>query len=272
MLLPTVPAAGIETLDSKPTTWLTPALSSSRQASCTCTPSAINIVVHHGSINMSDSDLDELRAEVAAASIACNALRAPWSSARLEQLAKVSERLRIAEQRLALGEGRPAAIPIPWEPCWSPGAPLPHVIASDCDAMLAYLVHEPDPAWDGTYAVMVGPDSQDELIAVVTVKNCYGFRFGGPNDEVFAGHPLAHSGFVGYGAFRVENSDWKATERRTNAVHPQFNPAKWESVSHYLLAFHDSVFECICEGFDISTKRASLHEVMRGLVETICQA
>jgi hypothetical protein len=39
------------------------------------------------------------------------------------------------------------------------GAPLPFVWADDYRLILAYLVSEPDPNWDGTYANVVSPET-----------------------------------------------------------------------------------------------------------------
>jgi hypothetical protein len=40
------------------------------------------------------------------------------------------------------------------------GAPIPVVVADEGNLVLAYLVNEPDPNWDGTYANVVDPSSQ----------------------------------------------------------------------------------------------------------------
>ncbi|MGL4460536.1 MAG: hypothetical protein ACRC1K_00115 [Planctomycetia bacterium] len=52
------------------------------------------------------------------------------------------------------------------------GAPLPHLICDEHRLLLAYLVSEPDPTWDGSYAKLVGPTS-DGLVAVVRFERPY---------------------------------------------------------------------------------------------------
>ena len=61
-------------------------------------------------------------------------------------------------------------------------------------------------------------------IAVVTFEGCYWHRFGGPNDDVFEGHPLANRDFDKQGAFLVHNSRWLDEARATNGVHRQYTP------------------------------------------------
>src|SRR4029453_19179478 len=78
------------------------------------------------------------------------------------------------------------------------GAPLPLVIADDYNLVLAYLVAEPDPAWDGSYATVVSPRSEELLVAVVRFRRPYAHMFGPPNDEAFPGHPLAKRGLAQY--------------------------------------------------------------------------
>jgi hypothetical protein len=54
-----------------------------------------------------------------------------------------------------------------------------------------------------------------------------------------------------YGAHRVENSPWIAAERKTNSVHTQFREEAWKGWTHYLLLFHDNLFECIAKNHKV---------------------
>ncbi len=73
--------------------------------------------------------------------------------------------------------------------------------------------------------------------------------FGPPNDEAFAGHPLASRGLQPYGAFEVLASSWIRQLERMNAVHRHHDPEDFAVYRHIVLAFHDSTFECIAEGY-----------------------
>ena len=121
----------------------------------------------------------------------------------LEQRASREERMAAreaaleAERALSLAKGEETALAFEWPARWNTGAPLPHVIASGYRLYLLYIVHVPDPAWDGTY-VHVMRASDEQTIAVVEFQRYESFRFGGPNDEVFSRHPLWGKGLEGY--------------------------------------------------------------------------
>lgn len=151
------------------------------------------------------------------------------------------------------------------------GAPLPHVAASEHVVVLAYLVSEPDPAWDGTYATVVGPTSEG-LVATVRFFRAYAHLFGPPNDEAFKGHPLASRGLRPYTASEVRGSSWLRHLEKMNSVHPNHNKGRFlEGKRHFVFAFHDSVFECVAQGFTIEighgSLRARLLEVLPSLFE-----
>src|SRR5262249_20229717 len=86
------------------------------------------------------------------------------------------------------------------------GAPLPLVVADDYRLMLAYLLSESDPNWDGTYVNVVSPDSEGMAVAVIRFHRPYAHVFGPPNDEAFYGHPLANRGLHPYSVFEVRES------------------------------------------------------------------
>jgi hypothetical protein len=35
-----------------------------------------------------------------------------------------------------------------------------------------------------------------------------------------------------------------------NSVHPYHRPARYEELRHFVLAFHDSTFECVAKSYD----------------------
>lgn len=75
--------------------------------------------------------------------------------------------------------------------------------------------------------------------------------FGPPNDEAFAGHPLAARGLRPYSVARVEASSWIRTLEAMNRVHPHHRPDRYRELQHFVISFHDSTFECIAKGYDL---------------------
>jgi hypothetical protein len=181
---------------------------------------------------------------------ALRAMTGESASGGLDEYSLAREACLSAERALALATGEEAAIESDWPLPWDVGAPSPHVLSSGHRTLLLYYIADPDPAWDGTYVTVADPRSDSRSrIALVEFERCYAHRFGGPNDEVFGGHPLTGRGFGGYGAYLVQNSRWIALQRTINGVHDNYDPYRWNQYEHYLLAFHDDMFECIAEGY-----------------------
>jgi hypothetical protein len=94
-------------------------------------------------------------------------------------------------------------------------------------------------------------------VAIVTFASCLISRFGYPNDEALAGHPLFKSGLRFYGVHEVGNSPWDRELRLQNRIaFPTFDMPKRR---HFIVTFHDSMFECIAASAvaEISTESFS---------------
>jgi hypothetical protein len=144
----------------------------------------------------------------------------------------------------------------------STGAPCPLVLSGDTFVHLAYLLHEPIKDWDGQPR-SVGENSPNELCALVRFKLASAHMFGPPGDETFHGHPLAKRGLKHYSVSEVKDSSWIRSLERMNSVHPRHRPERFFSKRHFIFAFHDSVFECVAEGFELTVHRGSVASVLR---------
>jgi hypothetical protein len=67
---------------------------------------------------------------------------------------------------------------------------------------------------------VVDPATSHAPVALLRFEGCLTHMLGPPNDEDFAGHPLAGRGLKPYTAFRVENSSWLRCLERMNRAHP----------------------------------------------------
>jgi hypothetical protein len=192
---------------------------------------------------------------------ALEALKPKHRGGEMEEYAAAHREQLEAERALALSRGELAAMALDWSPAWDTGAPCPHLVSSGHRTLLVYLVADHDPAWDGTTARIVDPASPaGERLALVEFVGCYAHRFGGPNDEVLHSHPLYGRGLQPYGAHLVANSPWIAAERCTNSVHGQFRLEPWEQLRHYLLLFHDDMFECLAREHSIEFFEGSFEQ------------
>ena len=143
----------------------------------------------------------------------------------------------------------------------SGGAPLPSVISTEHQTFLIFHLEEDIPGWDGTWVRRVGSETEGTL-AILAFNGCYASMFGPPNDEAFAGHPLADRGLHPYGAFQIEDSSWLRRLETMNSAHPNHSPARFRELTHFVFTFHDSNFECIAAGYTVETTRSSISNAL----------
>jgi len=154
------------------------------------------------------------------------------------------------------------AIVINWSPAWSGGAPCPHVFSNGHKTYLMYYVEEPDLNWDGSYTTMIDPSSESIYpLAVVEFVHPQSHRFGIVNDEAIGGHHLYGSGLEVYAAHKVENSSWISELKAIHKVHPYYSELKWLKYNHYLLFFHDEIFEIIAADYRIHLYKSTFKEL-----------
>jgi hypothetical protein len=140
----------------------------------------------------------------------------------------------------------------------SVGAPNPWLIADEHRVVLAYYKQEREFWQETDKPRMVSASSEGESVAMVRFSLCYAHMFGPPNDEAFRGHPLAGRGLRPYGVFRVEESSWIRKLEKMNSVHSRHKPERFWKRQHLIFTFHDSTFECVCDGFDMREARGSI--------------
>jgi len=86
------------------------------------------------------------------------------------------------------------------------------------------------------------------LFVVIELRGCAEVRFGGPDDEAMAGHPLHGRGLAGYWAHEVVNSAWIEDAIRVNSVQPHHSDAPFRQLHHYVLPSHDEMLEALARG------------------------
>ena len=147
---------------------------------------------------------------------------------------------------------------IEWSPQWSAGAPMPQVFSNGLKTFLIYHIDENEPNWDGSYVTMVDNTSEETYpLALVEFIKPHSHKFGTVNDEAANGHPLYERGLELYSAHTVENSNWIEELKTIHKVHPYYNEDSWDDQKHFLLFFHDEMFEIIAKDFKIETHNAT---------------
>jgi hypothetical protein len=123
-------------------------------------------------------------------------------------------------------------VPVSGFPQCEPGAPHPLVAASEWNMRLAYVCRD--------------SDYDEETVAVVTFTRDVIHLFGTYASHNNMRHPLFSRGLELYGAFTVESSSLLRALQRLRAVGTDSR--------HYVLTFHDSIFECIANGFSVEMR------------------
>lgn len=106
--------------------------------------------------------------------------------------------------------------------------------------------------------------TQDEWSAFVSTPNikvrCHGMvasRFGYPNDEALSGDPLYDCGLKFYDCIEIIDSPWlKEINRRNKNPFPTDSGFKSR---HFYMAFHDSVFEVLCDTITFEELSEAMH-------------
>ncbi|HET9277850.1 MAG TPA: hypothetical protein VFN95_06675 [Flavitalea sp.] len=154
------------------------------------------------------------------------------------------------------------ARPIDWSPAWNFGAPLPQLFSNGHQTFLTYFIDTPDPSWDGSYTTLIDNKSDSVFpIAVVTFIRPNSHRFGIANDEAADGHPLYNKGLEVYRAHIIENSRWIEELKQIHMVHPRYSDKHWIDYKHFLLFFHDEIFEIIAKDYKIEVINSTFKEV-----------
>ncbi len=91
----------------------------------------------------------------------------------------------------------------------------------------------------------------DTGVFVLKFINCLKQTFGMPGDETLRGYRYYALGMRPYSFYELNGSDWIEELRSIDRAHPRFNPDKWTHYKHYIITFHDSMFECVAQGFEI---------------------
>jgi len=124
-----------------------------------------------------------------------------------------------------------------------PGAPTPTVFGNGRELYVAYWARNPKFPGYNSGASFDHPGFRHEV--AILKFNASLFRFGYPNEEALAGHPLHKFGLNLYGFHIVENSPLIEELATQNKVHSMNDPAHWKKLSHWLITFHDETLEVV---------------------------
>jgi hypothetical protein len=185
--------------------------------------------------------------------------RGSTSRVPLSEYLSAGEKVLEAERALAAATGDQYAVPM--ELGYAPEAAVsaPMLLQTDSSTFLTFR------------AVTIKPDGcrAEAGTAVIEFDLCFWTSFGYPNDEALSGHPLYGRGLSAYEIFEVRNSHWVHRMNQQNRIPFPNTKGDFDS-RHFIFSFHDSTFECLCQGIKSSTLSAIEYpQILSGLSQKI---
>lgn len=145
------------------------------------------------------------------------------------------------------------------------GAPSPTILSNDNKLFIAFY-GESNNAVDMPQERNVIYDSG---IFALRFDECLKYVFGIPGTETIQGHPYYKLGMRSCSFYELRNSDMIQSLQEMAKVHPYYNPEKWKAYKHYILTFHDNMFECIAKGFEVREENSSIYNQMGVILNEI---
>lgn len=142
-----------------------------------------------------------------------------------------------------------------------PGTPNPVIISSDHDLIIAFHKREDD---NETFEAV-----QNQQVTVIRFTGYLKYTFGSPGDETIHGHPYAKFRMSAYSFYELKNSDLIEFLKKVDQVHPYHDKEKWKHYKHYIITFHDNMFECVAQGFEIRNKAMDLYRYSDALFKEL---
>lgn len=167
--------------------------------------------------------------------------------------------LASAQRALAAAKGEEYAVPydIGFEP--ESAVPGPVILQTDHAVVLTF----------NSIRLMSDAPVHGSGCGIVYCDICLLTRYGLPNDEAMAGHPLFAKGLNDSGVYEVINSSWirQVTERNRIAFP---NNSEWIATKrHFIFVLKDKTFECIANGLRASVSILSFESIFAEVVRCV---
>jgi hypothetical protein len=135
------------------------------------------------------------------------------------------------------------------------GSPSPTILSNDNELFIAFYADKESKSSVPQERNTI----YDTGIFALKFKTYLKYTFGLPSNETIEGHPYSKFGMKSFSFYELRDSDLIKSLQEIEKVHPYYNPEKWKMYKHYILTFHDNMFECIAQGFEIREENISLY-------------
>lgn len=134
------------------------------------------------------------------------------------------------------------------------GSPSPTILSNDSELLIAFYANKESASIIPQHNII-----NNTGIFALKFKVYLKYTFGLPGEETIQGHPYSKLGMKSYSFYELRNSDLIKSLQNIEKVHPEYNPEKWEIYKHYILTFHDNMFECIAQDFEVIEENTFLY-------------
>jgi hypothetical protein len=135
------------------------------------------------------------------------------------------------------------------------GSPSPTILSNDNELFIAFYADKQNSSGIPQARNII----YDTGIFALKFKVYLKYTFGLPGEETIQGHPYSKLGMKSYSFYELKDSDLIKSLQNIEKAHPQYNSKKWEMYRHYILTFHDNMFECIAQDFEIREENTSIY-------------
>jgi hypothetical protein len=149
----------------------------------------------------------------------------------------------------------PYVVPLPHDLWIDGGAPLPNLLHSEHTTILVFYLLRRDPT--------------DPPIGSLRFRNCWGVLVPGYDEESIFLHPLYDRGLSDAGRIgEVINSAWRKSLEPPEGQRWPFG-GNDGTLRHFVIKFHDSMFECVASGFEYESHAGPMSELLRDLSQEL---
>ena len=135
------------------------------------------------------------------------------------------------------------------------GAPSPTILSNDNELFIAFYADK-----ESTSAMLQERNTiYDTGIVALKFKRYLKYTFGMPSNETIHCHPYSKLGMRSCSFYELRNSDLIKSLQDMEKINEDYDPETWKMYKHYILTFHDNMFECIAQDFEIREENTSLY-------------
>jgi hypothetical protein len=145
------------------------------------------------------------------------------------------------------------------------GAPSPTILSNDTKLYIAFYADRTD----NSTVLHERNEVYDTGIVALKFNRYINYRFGMPGNETIHGHPYSKLGMSSCSFYELKDSDYIKSLQDIDKVHRRYDAEEWRQYHHYILTFHDNMFECVAHNFEIREENTSLHSQVTTMVNEL---